>query len=78
MLKGLRYGQNYRYMYSSFNVYLKLIEFLIKMLSFLEERHTLKSSFFDFKKHFLIEHTCTVPGIYESSAVNGFVNLLNS
>lgn len=40
ILKGLRYGQNYRYMYS--NVYLKLIEFLIKMLSFLEERHILK------------------------------------
>lgn len=48
ILKGLRYGQNYRYMYSSFNVYLKLIEFLIKMLSFLEERHILKSSFFGF------------------------------
>lgn len=35
-------------MYSFFNVYLKLIEFLIKMLLFLEERYILKSFFFGF------------------------------
>lgn len=64
-------------MYSPFNVYLKLIEFLIKMLSFLEERH-IEEFFLWLLKHLLIELTCTVPGIYESSAVNGFVKLLNS
>lgn len=65
-------------MYSSFNVYLKLIEFLIKNVVISGRKTYIEEFFLWFLKHLLIELTCTVPGISESSAVNGFVKLLNT
>lgn len=64
-------------MYSFFNVYLKLIEFLIKNVVIFGRKIYIEEFFFWFLKYLLIEFICIVLGIFEFFVVNGFVKFLN-